>query len=244
MRQNFWAIMVFEGTNSTPSVSCLIWAYSPSSSYSLSKVHEKFPYTYYVPSENTTHVVSYLPGESDSGLFGKLDQISDYWCVLVSHDTLAHYRQIPGGNSNWRGPIWMPTMFLLIESLQRFHYFYGPSLEVEMPTHSGRYADLWQASQEIQHRLIRLFLHNREGKRPVNGECDTMNFDPHFSVSSSQYASECFMKGLSLDLGFKLTSVMTIGLCIVLWVFSWWNWRRTWCLCRLMSGWNLTLQCS
>ncbi|TPX32847.1 hypothetical protein SmJEL517_g04123 [Synchytrium microbalum] len=120
---------------------------------SLSLYHDKNPYTFWV--DSTPHTVKYVPGESDSALFG--------------------------GNSNWRGPLWLPTTFLLIESLQRFHHFYGESVQVEVPSGSGFKFDLWQASQDIQHRIIRLFLHNKEGRRPVNADCDVMNFDPHFS---------------------------------------------------------------
>jgi Glycosyl hydrolase family 63 C-terminal domain len=95
---------------------------------SLSKYHEKHPYTFQVNGQ--THKVSYLPGESDSGLFG--------------------------GNSNWRGPIWFPINFLIIESLQKFHHYYGDSLKVEFPTGSGHFMNLWDISMQLSKRLIHL----------------------------------------------------------------------------------------
>jgi Mannosyl oligosaccharide glucosidase. len=87
--------------------------------------------------------VDYEPAESSTGLFG--------------------------GNSNWRGPIWFPINFLLIESLQKFHHFYGDGLSVELPTGSGRRASLWDAAAEISRRLTRIFLRAEDGTRPVFG---------------------------------------------------------------------------
>ena len=91
----------------------------------------------------TEHRVDYEPAESSTGLFG--------------------------GNSNWRGPVWMPVNYLLIESLQKFHHYYGDDLKVECPTGSGNMMNLWEVSQELSRRLSRIFLQNGDGKRPVYG---------------------------------------------------------------------------
>src|SRR5262249_27485886 len=84
--------------------------------------------------------VDYDPGESTTGMFG--------------------------GNSNWRGPIWMPVNYLFVEALQRYHYFYGDQLKVEYPTGSGRLLNLEEISGEIAKRLVRLFLPDEQGRRP------------------------------------------------------------------------------
>lgn len=119
---------------------------------SLSKYHEKNPFTWDVNGEKFT--VDYVPGESNSGMFG--------------------------GNSNWRGPIWMPTNFLLIESLQRFYMFYGDEFKVECPTGSGQYKNLAQVSEYIQHRLMHLFQRDHDGRRPYNGGRDQFDYDDNF----------------------------------------------------------------
>jgi hypothetical protein len=98
--------------------------------------------------------VEYWPGDSRSGMFG--------------------------GNSNWRGPIWLAVNFLLIESLQRFHQYYGESLQVECPTGSGEYMDLGRVAEEIQHRLIHIFGRDIEGRRATNGGNAKLDRDPHF----------------------------------------------------------------
>ncbi|KAL6450695.1 hypothetical protein SBY92_000941 [Candida maltosa Xu316] len=119
---------------------------------SLSKYHKDHPYVKEVNGQQFS--VAYLPGESDSGMFG--------------------------GNSNWRGPIWMPTTFLLVEALQRFYLYYGPDLKVECPKGSGDFLNLAQCAQEIQHRVIRIFLPDEEGNRACNGGDETLNKDPYF----------------------------------------------------------------
>ncbi|MBS0604514.1 MAG: glucosidase [Verrucomicrobia bacterium] len=119
---------------------------------SVSKYHEAHPYIFKI--DGQVHSVPYLPAESDSGLFG--------------------------GNSNWRGPIWFPINFLIIESLQKFHHYYGDSLKVEFPTGSGKLMNLWDVSIELSKRLIRLFTRNEEGKRPIYGTNDKFQKDPHF----------------------------------------------------------------
>ncbi|ODV58632.1 uncharacterized protein ASCRUDRAFT_9986 [Ascoidea rubescens DSM 1968] len=120
---------------------------------SLSKYHEKHPFEMNVHGQH--YNVSYLPGESDSGLFG--------------------------GNSNWRGPIWFPTNFLLVESLQRFYLYYGQSLKVECPKRSGIMLNLAQVAEEIQHRLIKLFTQNEGGYRACNGDSKILNCNEFFS---------------------------------------------------------------
>lgn len=119
---------------------------------SLSKHHEKHPFQMNVNGQEFK--VSYVPGDSDSGVFG--------------------------GNSNWRGPIWLCVNFLLIEALQRFYLFYGPEFQVECPTGSGDYMHLGHVSEELQHRLQHLFTRNDEGRRSMNGGNDLYDFDPHW----------------------------------------------------------------
>ncbi len=85
-----------------------------------------------------------------------------------------------GGNSNWRGPIWMPVNFLLIESLQRFHHYYGDDFKIEYPTHSGNMYTLNEISMELSKRLAKIFMRDEKGRRPVFGANDKMQHDPHF----------------------------------------------------------------
>ncbi|CAK7894364.1 hypothetical protein CAAN1_02S06150 [[Candida] anglica] len=125
---------------------------SPYGIRSLSKYHEKNPFTMEVNGQE--YKVEYLPGESDSGMFG--------------------------GNSNWRGPIWFPVNFLLVEALQRFYLYYGPDVKVECPKGSGDYLNLAQCAQEIQHRLMHLFLPDEDGNRACNGENKLLNQDELF----------------------------------------------------------------
>jgi hypothetical protein len=98
--------------------------------------------------------VRYLPAESDSGLFG--------------------------GNSNWRGPIWFPVNYLLIESLQKFHHYYGDDFRIECPTGSGQFVSINDAAVEIARRLTRIFLKDKDGKRPVFAHHPQQQDDPHF----------------------------------------------------------------
>ncbi len=118
----------------------------------LSKVHEDQPYVYHINGDSL--VVRYQPAESDSGLFG--------------------------GNSNWRGPIWFPVNYLLIESLQKFHHYYGDDFTVECPTGSGNYVTIEQVAEELARRLSRIFLRDERGRRPVFGEHPKLQSDPHF----------------------------------------------------------------
>ncbi|HEY6465304.1 MAG TPA: hypothetical protein VIY69_04885, partial [Candidatus Acidoferrales bacterium] len=124
---------------------------SPHGLRALSKFHQDHPYQLAV--DGRTHTVDYEPAESRSSLFG--------------------------GNSNWRGPIWFPLNFLLIESLQRVHYYYGDSFRVEYPTRSGTRVSLWGAASEISRRLTRIFL-QRDGKRPVYGSTAIFQDDPYW----------------------------------------------------------------
>lgn len=118
----------------------------------ISKVHDKEPYEFHTGGERLD--VSYQPGESTSGLFG--------------------------GNSNWRGPIWMPVNYLLIESLQKFHHYYGADFKVECPTGSGVYMTIEEVAQELSRRLSSIFLKDADGRRPVFGLYPKMQEDPHF----------------------------------------------------------------
>ena len=118
----------------------------------LSKIHESRPYRIEVG--GLTHEVGYWPAESRSGLFG--------------------------GNSNWRGPVWMPMNFLLIESLQKFHHYYGDDFKVECPTGSGKFLTLNEVANELSRRLEKLFLTGADGQRPVLKYHAKLATDPHF----------------------------------------------------------------
>jgi hypothetical protein len=118
----------------------------------LSKVHERDPYRLQI--QGLTHEVAYWPAESQSGLFG--------------------------GNSNWRGPIWMPMNYLLIESLQKFHHYYGDDFKIECPTRSGRFVTLNDAANELTRRLTNLFLKGDDGQRPVLKYHHKLAHDPYF----------------------------------------------------------------
>ena len=118
----------------------------------LSKYHDEHPYTFYV--DGDAHTVNYEPAESSSGLFG--------------------------GNSNWRGPIWFPVNYLLIESLQKFHHYLGDDFKVECPTGSGNWLNLWQVADEISRRLTQIFVRDDGGKRPVYGSIEQFQNDPHW----------------------------------------------------------------
>jgi Mannosylglycerate hydrolase MGH1-like glycoside hydrolase domain len=119
----------------------------------LSKFHRSNPYTFNL--DGVENSVSYQPGESDSNLFG--------------------------GNSNWRGPIWMPINFMLIESLEKFHHYYGDDFKVEYPTRSGNYLTLKQISEELTRRLLRIFQRDENGIRPFLGENQKLQEDPNFN---------------------------------------------------------------
>src|SRR5712671_4266084 len=92
---------------------------------------------------------------------------------------------IIGGNSNWRGPIWFPLNFLIIESLQKYHYYYGDEFQIEFPTGSGNMMTLWQVARELSKRLESIFLRDASGRRPVNGGTDKFQNDPPWKTGSS-----------------------------------------------------------
>jgi len=125
---------------------------SPFGVRSLSKYHEQHPYV--LTLDGHTHSVDYEPAESTTGLFG--------------------------GNSNWRGPVWFPVNFLLIESLQKYHHYYGDDLKVECPTGSGQMMNLWEVATMISQRLCRIFLQGTDGRRPVYGGTEMFQTDPHW----------------------------------------------------------------
>jgi len=118
----------------------------------LSKYHETHPYVF--KTNDREFKVSYQPGESDSYMFG--------------------------GNSNWRGPIWFPVNFLIIESLERFHHYYGDDFKVEYPTNSGKYFTLNEISIELSKRLTKIFLRDEKGNRAVYGENKKFQTDRYF----------------------------------------------------------------
>jgi hypothetical protein len=126
---------------------------SPHGIRSLSQFHRDHPYTLSV--HGMDHRVSYEPAESSTGLFG--------------------------GNSNWRGPVWFPMNFLLIESLQKFHYYLGDSYKVECPTGSGSRHTLWEVAGDLSRRLSHLFLRNGNGQRPVYGATQKFQTDPQWN---------------------------------------------------------------
>jgi hypothetical protein len=119
---------------------------------SLSRFHEKHPFVMSVGGQE--YRVAYLPAESDTGMFG--------------------------GNSNWRGPIWMPVNVLIIRSLLAYYSYYGDEFKVECPTGSGRWMNLYQVSEEIGRRLANIFLRNKNGQRPVYGGTEKFQNDPHW----------------------------------------------------------------
>jgi hypothetical protein len=119
---------------------------------SVSRQHADDPYTFNCDGQMLT--VEYQSGESNSGLFG--------------------------GNSNWRGPIWFPVNYLIIESLQKFHHYYGDDFKIECPTGSGRYLTINGVARELSRRLVRIFLTDSAGRRPVFGEREKLQTDPHF----------------------------------------------------------------
>ena len=125
---------------------------SPYGIRSLSRYHAEHPYSLEV--EGQGYEVGYQPAESVTGMFG--------------------------GNSNWRGPVWFPLNFLIIESLQKFHYYYGDNYKVECPTGSGCMLSLWEVATELSKRLCRLFLPDGEGRRPAHGGRRSFQDDPHW----------------------------------------------------------------
>lgn len=126
---------------------------SPYGVRSLSKIHEKYPYT--VSIDNVGYSVDYCAGDSNTTYFG--------------------------GNSNWRGPIWFPINYLLIEALEKLHFYYGTSLKVACPSGSNNYVTLREVAAELNDRLTKIFLLDSEGKRPCHGGDARYSKDPHWN---------------------------------------------------------------
>ena len=118
----------------------------------LSKFHEQHPYVFHLHGE--AYTVKYLPAESDSGMFG--------------------------GNSNWRGPVWMPVNAMIIRALLNFYAYYGDNFRIECPTGSGKMMNLYEVSREISDRLCSTFLRDEQGRRPVYGGTEKFQSDPHW----------------------------------------------------------------
>lgn len=118
----------------------------------ISKFHEKNPYVFFVG--NQEHRVDYLPAESDSGMFG--------------------------GNSNWRGPVWMPVNVLIIRALLQYYLYYGDNFRIECPTGSGKLMNLFEVSREIADRLVSIFSRDADGNRPVFGGSEKFQKDPYW----------------------------------------------------------------
>ena len=125
---------------------------SPYGIRSVSRFHRDHPCV--LRSDGMEHRVNYEPGESETSIFG--------------------------GNSNWRGPVWFPLNYLIIEALQKFHHYLGDDYKVECPTRSGRMHTLWEVAAELSHRLSRIFLRDDQGRRPVHGANDLYTNDPYW----------------------------------------------------------------
>ncbi len=125
---------------------------SPYGVRALSRYHAEHPYILTV--SGVEYRVDYMPAESNSGMFG--------------------------GNSNWRGPIWMPVNYLLIESLRRYYLYYGDEVTLECPTGSGRYLTLDKVADELSQRLIHNFTRDDQGRRAVFGDVEYFQSDPHW----------------------------------------------------------------
>ena len=126
--------------------------FSPYGIRSLSRYHREHPFVFHHAGQEFR--VDYLPGDSNTGMFG--------------------------GNSNWRGPVWMPVNFLLVTALYRLHGYYGDTFTVECPTGSGQYMTLFEVAQELSKRLTRIFLRDDNGHRPVYGGSEKFQTDPYW----------------------------------------------------------------
>jgi hypothetical protein len=125
---------------------------SPYGIRSVSRYHAEYPYVFNAGGQD--YRVRYLPAESDNGMFG--------------------------GNSNWRGPVWMPVNALLIRALMSFYLYYGDSFKIECPTGSGKLMNLFEVAREIGNRLTRIFLRDNSGRRPVYGGTEKFQTHPHW----------------------------------------------------------------
>ena len=126
--------------------------FGPCGIRALSRFHLENPYIFHANGEE--YRVDYEPAESSTGLFG--------------------------GNSNWRGPVWIPVNYLLVESLQRYHFYLGDNFKVECPTGSGQMMNLWEVAAEISKRLNKIFLRDASGRRPVYGNIEKFQTDHHW----------------------------------------------------------------
>ena len=129
---------------------------SPHGIRGVSRFHKDHPFVLQLD-DGQEYRVDYEPAESTNGLFG--------------------------GNSNWRGPVWFPINYLIIESLQRYHHYFGDEFQVEFPTGSGVSMNLSQVAAELSRRLSRLFLRDKDGRRPAFGASEKFQADPHFRDS-------------------------------------------------------------
>jgi hypothetical protein len=125
---------------------------SPYGIRSLSRYHESHPFEFRLADQ--LYRVSYLPAESDTGMFG--------------------------GNSNWRGPVWMPVNLLIIRSLLQYYLYYGDEFLIECPTGSSQWMTLYQVAEELSRRLTRIFLRDKSGRRPAYGGTQMFQEDPHW----------------------------------------------------------------
>ncbi|CEH18534.1 glycoside hydrolase family 63 protein [Ceraceosorus bombacis] len=158
---------------------------------SLSKYHQDHPFSVHVGGEDFS--VAYWSGDSHSPMFG--------------------------GNSNWRGPIWLAVNFLMVESLQRFYQYYGEDFKIECPTGSGDFMHLGHLAEELQHRLIRIFSQDDAGRRPCNGGVPMLDFDPNFRnlVQFHEFFDGNSAKGLGAShqcgwTGLVAFSIMSAGM--------------------------------
>jgi hypothetical protein len=126
--------------------------FSPHGIRAISRFHDEHPYIVNV--EGQEYRVNYLPAESDTGMFG--------------------------GNSNWRGPIWMPVNAVLIRALLQYYLYYGDNFKIECPTGSGKLMNLFEVAHEIANRLERIFLRDKSGRRPVYGGTEKFQTDAHW----------------------------------------------------------------
>jgi hypothetical protein len=125
---------------------------SPYGIRALSRYHAEHPYVFYVHGQE--YRVDYLPAESNTGMFG--------------------------GNSNWRGPVWLPVNALIIRALLQYYLYYGDSFKIECPTGSGHSMNLFEIGREIANRLSSIFLRDQHGRRPVYGGTEKFQTDPHW----------------------------------------------------------------
>jgi hypothetical protein len=125
---------------------------SPYGIRAMSQYHRDHPYALSV--NGMEYRVDYQPAESTTGLFG--------------------------GNSNWRGPIWFPVNYLLIESLQKLHHYFGDDFKVELPSGSGNMLTLWEVAAELSRRLTKIFLRDEQGRRPLYGDLKNFQNDPNW----------------------------------------------------------------